>query len=150
MGASAAGSIVRRLPAWSAPALVGVVGAGAVGVLAWLDPATRAEISPGCPFRRLTGLDCPGCGGTRAVYALTQGDVGLALDHNALVVALVPVLVMVWATWFARRIRYGFDGRAPAPPAVASMSFAVAVMLFWVVRNLPWMPFSWLGSSPAG
>lgn len=140
----------RVVPAWGAPAAVGLVGAGVVGTVARLDPATRSALSPGCPWRTLTGLDCPGCGGTRALYALTRGDVALAVDHNVLVVALLPVLVAVWMLWFARRIGQGRDARAPLPPAVASMGFAITVTVFWVVRNLPWAPFTWLGSSPSG
>jgi hypothetical protein len=31
-----------------------------------------------------------------------------------------------------------------------SLSIAAAMTLFWVVRNLPWMPFAWLGSTPSG
>jgi hypothetical protein len=137
-------------PAWGAPAGLGALGAGLVGVLATLDPATRAAWSPGCPFRTLTGLDCPGCGGTRAVYSLTQGDLALAADHNLLVVALLPVLVAVWGVWLVRRVRLGRAGRAPIPPAAVSLSIAAAMTLFWVARNLPWMPFAWLGSTPSG
>lgn len=37
---------------------------------------------PPCIFHRFTGLYCPGCGGTRAVIALSHGHVfQSALDH---------------------------------------------------------------------
>lgn len=139
-----------RLPPWGAPAGVGAFGAAIVGTVALMDPVRRGALSPGCPFRTLTGLDCPGCGGTRSLYALTQGDLVLAVDHNLLVVLLLPVLVGVWATWFLRRVRDGRLGRAPAPPAAVSMGFAVVIMLFWVARNLPWTPFAWFGSMAGG
>jgi hypothetical protein len=28
-----------------------------------------------CPFKKLTGIDCPGCGFQRSIIALLQGDV---------------------------------------------------------------------------
>lgn len=34
-----------------------------------------AETLPGCSFLLITGHYCPGCGGTRAVMALIQGDI---------------------------------------------------------------------------
>ncbi|MBQ0016556.1 MAG: DUF2752 domain-containing protein [Bacteroidales bacterium] len=51
-----------------------------------------------CPFRTLTGIPCPGCGGTRAALLLMQGKVGDALLTNPLsVIAIVAVAVgWVW------------------------------------------------------
>src|SRR5580692_7112989 len=39
---------------------------------------------PVCQFHRLTGLNCPGCGATRALYALLHGNIATALRDNAL------------------------------------------------------------------
>lgn len=149
MGASVR-LVAARVPGWGAPAGVGAIGATALGLIAALDPATRGAWTAVCPFRALTGLDCPGCGGTRAVYAMTQGDLALALDHNLVAVILVPLLALVWGVWFVRRLRHGRAGRAPLPPAAVSMGIAAMLTLFWVVRNLPWMPFAWLGSPASG
>lgn len=143
-------ALTAQAPGWAMPAAVGVAAASLVGAVARIDPATRASWSPGCPFRTLTGLDCPGCGATRAVYALTQGDLGVALDHNLFAVALLPVLAVVWVLWLLRRIRIGPSARAPVPPAAFSLGVAVAITAFWIARNLPWAPFAWLGSSPYG
>ena len=41
-----------------------------------------------CPFKAVTGWDCPFCGGLRGTYALIHGDVATALDRNV----LLPVL----------------------------------------------------------
>ena len=59
MTAPSATSLVSRI---AAPAAVaGVTAAGCAGV--WLgDPTTPGGVLPVCPFKALTGLDCPGCG----------------------------------------------------------------------------------------
>ena len=41
------------------------------------------------------GLNCPGCGGTRALYALLHGNVRLALKDNALLLVTLASLA-VW------------------------------------------------------
>ena len=58
-------------------------------------PAARATAGPTpCPWRTLTGLDCPFCGATRAAASLAHGDVVGALDHNALfVLVILPLAV---------------------------------------------------------
>lgn len=144
MGTQLLSRTVGHLPRWFAPVAVGIGVVVATVALGVIDPEARAHILPGCPFRRLTGLDCPGCGGTRAVYALTQGELLQALDHNVLTVLLLPVLLVAWVAWLRFRL-----GRRPTPltlPPAASYSIAVAFLVFWVVRNLPWFPFTWLGS----
>ena len=49
-----------------------------------------------CPWLVLTGTYCPGCGGLRAVNDLTNGDVRAAFASNALFVALVPAIAVMW------------------------------------------------------
>lgn len=50
-----------------------------------------------CMFHAMTGLYCPGCGGTRAVKALLRGDVWLSFCYHPLVpyMALVGVIFLV-------------------------------------------------------
>ncbi|MDR4007522.1 MAG: DUF2752 domain-containing protein, partial [Ruminococcus sp.] len=50
---------------------------------------------PPCYIHQFTGLYCPGCGATRAVYALVHGDILLSLRQNAfLAVGIVIVLIL--------------------------------------------------------
>lgn len=45
-----------------------------------------------CPFKKLTGFDCPGCGFQRSVLSLLQGD----LYHSlALYPATIPIILLV-------------------------------------------------------
>lgn len=51
---------------------------------------------PPCFLRTVTGIPCPGCGGTRAFASLAQGDAARAFAHNPLVVAAAGLV----AAWF--------------------------------------------------
>lgn len=94
------------------------------------DPAQPGPF-PTCPFRTVTGLDCPGCGSMRALHQLTRGHVVAAADYNALLLVFLPVGVGVWLRVIAGksqpRILPAWWGRA-----------VLAVVLLWtVIRNLP-------------
>lgn len=121
------------------PVTVGVAAAVGVAALAVVDARTTSV--PLCPLKAITGLDCPFCGGLRAVSALTRFDLAGALDHNVLFTASIPLLVVGWALWMATALR----GTAPWRPApwLARGGLAVLVV-FAVARNLPAYP--WLAS----
>jgi hypothetical protein len=90
-----------------------------------------------CPWFVTTGTHCPGCGGLRAVNDLTRGDLAAAASSNLLFVTSIPVLVLLWARSFAQRW-HGVRRPLPQPAAgVAAAAATVLVVLFWVVRNLP-------------
>ncbi|HEX7132947.1 MAG TPA: DUF2752 domain-containing protein [Iamia sp.] len=107
---------LRHRRPWVAPALVGgIIGLG-TAYTAWQDPNTGGGLFPGCPLRELTGLDCPGCGGTRALHALTHGDIGTALDHNALLTVLMPLALLAWALWMIHGLRATLARRRDTGP----------------------------------
>lgn len=124
---------LERFPNWALPvASMAVVGAGCA-VVGLVDP-NRSGLYPTCPVLAVTGLYCPGCGSLRAVYALLHLHPGTALGLNALAVAMVPVLMVLWSRWAARCVGRGSPRRA-APHAIrALLGFVVA---WTVARNLP-------------
>jgi hypothetical protein len=99
---------------------------------------------PICPFYAITGLYCPGCGTLRCLHALLHADLRSALDYNALTVLFVPMLVLAWVSIGLAGIR----GREPppmwSPPSWAGWGVGVTFGLFWILRNVPAGPFSWL------
>jgi hypothetical protein len=117
------------------------VGCVALGVVSLVDPSERT-LTPPCPLRALTGLDCPLCGATRATHALVHGQLATALDFNALYVVLLPAVVVVGLLWLVR-------GRLPEAVRRASTSWALLSVgvAFAVLRNLPIEPFSVLSSA---
>ncbi len=118
-----------------------VVAASAISMLALVNPAEPGHY-PLCPFRMMTGLDCPGCGSLRALHDLATGHPMSALDHNALTVLAVPFMAFAWMAWLRRSV-LGIPRPAPRPRWVVLGLLAV-VVVWWVVRNLPGVPF--LGS----
>ncbi|MER7467012.1 DUF2752 domain-containing protein [Streptomyces sp. NPDC097981] len=103
----------------------------AVAVVVGLVDPTRPGRFPRCPFRALTGLDCPGCGSLRALHQLVHGNVPAAADYNLLLVVLLPCAVVVWL-----RVVTGRTSRRVLPPWWPRVVLVV-VVLWTVVRNLP-------------
>jgi len=124
----------------AAPIAVAAAGIGLASVLAVHGPHF-AGIA--CPWRALTGLDCPGCGSTRSLAALGDGDLVRAFDHHLLVPVVVPLLVWTWMTW---TIASWGGPRLPAPLRTrgAPVAVAVAVVVFSLARNVP--ALEWLAS----
>ena len=122
-------------------AFTGLIAAGTVLVAIGLINPTTSSIFPTCPFRALTGLHCPGCGVTRGMHQLLHGDLLSALDYNALLIVFVPMIVFFMLTLLSiairgRRIR--FPGFAPK----ATWGLLVVLLVFGVLRNLPFYPFT--------
>jgi Protein of unknown function (DUF2752) len=123
---------------WFAVVLIGAVITGAGAVLYFFNPSTHG-FYPVCEFHELTGLNCPGCGGTRAAYQLLHGHWERALHDNALFILSLAVLSGRGAWFAARKI-----GRRPVPPFLPPnllWTFLVVAIVFTVLRNLPAFSF---------
>jgi hypothetical protein len=44
-----------------------------------------------CPFRKITGVDCPGCGFQRSIIALLQGDIMQSIAYYPATLLLLSV-----------------------------------------------------------
>jgi hypothetical protein len=119
-----------------------VLGATAVGVGAmvfFFNPSTHG-FYPVCLFHSLTGLNCPGCGMTRALYALLHGNFRLALKDNALFVLAFAALIIGGV-----RLLWKKTTGQPAAfivPAKFLWLLLATAFVFAVIRNLP--GFDWL------
>jgi hypothetical protein len=127
--------------------LASPLGAGALVLAATLAVHLRDPHVPGswgaCPTRLVTGLDCPLCGGLRAVHFLTHLDLGAALSSNLLVVLALPVVLLLWGRRVAACWRGGEAMRPLTPPAWLWVAGLAAVAAYTIVRNLPG---SWLAA----
>ena len=124
-----------RARQWVGWLALGVVVLG-FGGYAWLELGL-----PGCIFHELTGLHCPGCGMTRAAQAMRHGNVAQAFWLNPLGMILVPLVGVGVTIEILGRVR-----GSPYPFRLALGvrgvgCIAGVVMVFWILRNLPWWPF---------
>jgi len=135
----------RRAPAGfrAASALRPLAGFFAVGLgLSALYATTGLGV--GCPFRAVTGWDCPLCGGTRMGGALLHGDVASAFAFNPVALVGVALLGVVGVLWVVEAL----GGPAARPPAGVRQRFLrttpnqrlgvllACAVVFTVLRNL--------------
>ena len=117
-----------------------IAGAAGAFVVAWFNPLT-AGFFPQCPLYQMTGLACPGCGLTRGFHALFHGDVLTALDYNLMLPFYVLFFAYLTASLFLVAARgRGFSFKLFQPKI--AYSFLIISILFAVVRNLPFYPFT--------
>ena len=123
---------------WSSPRtawwLCGLAAAGAwLALRAWTPVDDPAQVL--CALRQFAHIGCPTCGLTRALAALTRGNLGASLVLHPMAVVLAIELAAAWA-WWGRALARGqrdLDQRW-IPWAIAAN--AAAFLLVWVVRLL--------------
>ena len=91
-----------------------------------------------CPLNALTGLNCPGCGGLRAVNDLTQGRFADAAQSNLLLIVLLPLALVGWALWLRRRWTSDEPLLGRRSAELLGFGLLVVAVGFAVVRNTPW------------
>jgi hypothetical protein len=132
------GGIYQR---WKLPALALAISPCLVTLIA-RDPA-ESGLFPPCPFLALTGLYCPGCGTLRSLHQLINGQLLAALDLNPLTALVLPFIgyALLSAALLSTTGR-----RLPGVFLPASWIWALlgAILVFWVLRNIPVYPLSLL------
>jgi hypothetical protein len=103
--------------------LAGVAAVSAIAILYRVDPAT-SHLYPRCAFHELTGLQCPGCGTTRALHHLLHGDLAGAFRLNAMLFVAVPFGAIATAS---RRV---------ATHPVTGWAAAAVTIVWWIARNV--------------
>ena len=98
-----------------------------------------------CPFKLITGWDCPLCGGTRMGAVLMHGDLPAAFHDNPLALIGLTGLGLGWLVLLAQRAGI-VKGRLPALSRrwrrILALAAVVVVLAFSVARNLPVGPLA--------
>ncbi|HET9875265.1 MAG TPA: DUF2752 domain-containing protein [Mycobacterium sp.] len=109
--------------------------AGALAYVGFVDPHRPGSMFPtfpACPFRLLTGWNCPSCGGLRMAHDLLTGDLAAAVMDNVFLLFGIPLLT----AWILLRRRRG----QTLAPVSAVVAVTVAAAAWTVLRNMPGFP----------
>jgi Protein of unknown function (DUF2752). len=141
MNASEANAIkppTTRFWLWSLLSVVGL----ALALFAFFrfNPSEHSFF-PRCVFHSVSGWNCPGCGGQRALHHLLHGNFAAALQHNALFVVLLPLAIWSLAQTFWNRC-FGSPKIGLFKHHLWPWVLCITVIAFGVLRNLP--GFGWL------
>lgn len=100
-------------------------------------PLTQIPLPELCSFRRMTGMDCAGCGMTRCFISLGHGDVLGAWNYNPAGILLYGIVLFQipfrgWQLWRIQRglpevhlSSYGYSGM---------VLFAVLMVAQWGIK----------------
>ena len=117
-----------------------IIAAGAILLLYFFVEPKNGNL-PKCVFHELTGLYCPGCGGQRSFHALLHGQLLTAINFNLLFILFLPLIIYFTLVFL-------FGKKYSPSSFIYKTKFSVAIVIivisFWILRNLPFAPFSWL------
>lgn len=123
----------RLGPSASRAAVVSALAA----MLLFFRSQPRDGILPECIFYTLTGWQCPGCGGVRALHDLAHGQFLPAVQDNLLVV-IALLTVVGWLLAFPAPARVGhYVERYPGTVQQLSVLTILVVVGYGVIRNFP-------------
>src|SRR5215468_10118967 len=110
------------------------------GAYLYIFEPGKSGFFPPCPFRTLTGLNCPGCGTTRCLHQLLHGEVVNAFELNPLFMVMLPfgiwfLVRYTWAALTGRKLRAIEMKPGYVWPVVG------LIVGFWIFRNTSMYPF---------
>lgn len=98
--------------------------------LAWIR---RGGFAVPCLFHEVTGLQCPGCGITRMIRAVSEKDLETAFNANAFLFLTSPYLsflLLCSAYKWVRNERIGTKIEASA------VIYCIGLVVFGIIRNV--------------
>lgn len=101
-----------------------------------------------CTFKIVTGYNCSGCGGQRALHLLLHGEFLQALRYNFLIIFFpffIYLLYVVIKVYILKENNH-------IPKFMFSNDLGtivlVIIILFTILRNIPYKPFIYLAPPP--
>lgn len=135
-------SVLKKYPRIFLTLLLFIMLLGAIFL--YFNLPGKSQLLPRCIFHSVTHLYCPGCGSTRAVYSIIHGDILTALRCNALVIIFIPILAYSFISFVINT----YLQKQLLKPITFTPFFCKAIVIFvisfWILRNIPFIPFSYL------
>ena len=87
-----------------------------------------------CFFRRLTGLQCPGCGMTHAIFSFIHGNYAEAIRYNILSVTICPLIGLFLIIKSIKYINTG-EEEFTYIDVFFLITCLITCVLFFILRN---------------
>ncbi len=87
-----------------------------------------------CKFRTVTGLPCPGCGGTHAVVSLIKGHILESFKYHAGILYLVLAYAHFMVLYLVRTHVTKSIDQKPIKIRYYAYGFIIVTLLQWVVK----------------
>lgn len=86
-----------------------------------------------CLFHLVTGLDCPGCGVTRMILAVSRMDFKTAMRANPFLFVTFPCPALLLTHYAHRWLK---NGKISKKAEACAALYCVGLVLFGIFRNL--------------
>ncbi len=106
------------------------------------DPINNL-LFPKCPLFVTTGIYCPGCGSQRATHALLHFDIFNVFKSNLLFLPIILLVSYHFGIQIINKILVK-NYQSILDHTKAPLIVLIIVMLYWLLRNIPFIPFSFL------
>lgn len=99
-----------------------------------------------CPFKKFTGIDCPGCGFQRSVIALLQGDIMQSFAYYPATCLLLSSLLYIVLNHKFQFANYDSVKKwmVVASAVVIMSSYLIKITRLYIIHYNVCCPVSWL------
>lgn len=87
-----------------------------------------------CPFHKITGLKCPGCGVSRMIVSILRLDLAAAFKYNPFLFITVPFLIAYLVCSEIKYVLQG-SGRMGKWETLLYVELVLAIA-YWILRNI--------------
>lgn len=105
------------------------------GVLQWKQIEITSLVPYSCPMLTLLGLYCPGCGGTRALKCLLEGNLWQSMRYHPIVPCVAVFSLFYIASHTLSMITKGRIKAMPFREAYLFVGLGI-LLLQWIVKNV--------------
>ncbi len=89
-----------------------------------------------CPFLKITGLKCPGCGSQRALHYLANFELIKAFKENCILVCSIPYIIGGVVLELKQPTKEVLSTRKLLYSTNAIYVILVIIIAFWILRNV--------------